>query len=220
MDPSTVDTTPNKNDVPLKASKNRKFLKNLGIIAAVALLLGASGYAGYWWRDRSAQDANAQKNAQIQSLQHTIATLKGAKDQTTSTDTKTNTTACTPVQPNATAVENIKASVTSGNTAALEGYMASQLTVLYAASDGVGSRTAAQAVGDVTSFIGSPTTVSWSFNIGASVLSSYGQGSYAQYFPGTAIVGKSSDGKVISFLFDCNGKIATVFMSASEDLLQ
>jgi hypothetical protein len=196
-----------------KKSKRTVVLVLLAVIVAAGVGVGA-----YYYRDKVAKDAEVKTNARIVELETQVSDLKkqlALKDTTASSGTSSTT--CVPTQPSASAVENIKASITSGNTAALEGYMASSVNVIFAASDGVGARTPTQAVSDVTGFIASSGT--WNFNISASVLSSYGKGDYAQYFPATAVVGKSSANKVISFNFDCNGKISTVFMSADEALL-
>ena len=80
-------------------------------------------------------------------------------------------------------------------------------------------RTAANAVSDVTSFISKPNAT-WSFDVPASVLSSYGQGSYKQYFPGTALVAQATDTRLLSISFDCDGKIATLLLVANESSLQ
>lgn len=191
------------------------------ILVLIALVLVAtSGVGAYYYRDQKAKDADKTTTAQVTALKAKVTSLEKQLAGKTTTTTTQTTTACTPVQPSVSAVDNIKASITSGNTAALEGYMVSSVNVVYAASEGLDAQTPAQAVSDVTSFIGNTTQVVWSFDVSASLLSSYGQGSYSKYFPGTALVAKSSTSKVLSFGFDCNGKISTVFFAASESLLQ
>lgn len=131
--------------------------------------------------------------------------------------TKPTPSACK--DPSSTVIENIKASVTSGNTAALEGYMAPTVKVIVAASEGIGDQTPAHAVKDVTDFIGDPTTTTWDFALPAATLEAYGKGDYKTYFPSNAVVGKSNTKHVISFNFDCDGKINTVFEATDASLL-
>lgn len=219
-----METNPSETVQSAVPKPKRTFGRRLFAALLAVLLLGAAAAGGYWYRDNQAKEAEKQANAQVKTLETAIGSLKQQVRSLSGTgddadDSSGSSTKCTPVRPSDTAVENIEASITSGNTAALEGYMASTVTVVYAASDGLGERTPAQAVSDITSFIGN-SLVSWAFTIPASTLSSYGQGSYSKYFPGTAVVGKSSQEKVLSFNFDCSGKISTVFLAAQESLLE
>jgi hypothetical protein len=140
--------------------------------------------------------------------------LNSRKQKLKTTKTTTTTTSTAPSQAT---IDNVEASITSGNTAALEGYMASTVNVIIAASEGIGSRTPAQAVGDITSYISSATDP-WSFALPAATLSGWASGSYSQYFPSGAVVGKSANNMVISFSFT-SGKISTVFMAKDATLL-
>lgn len=187
--------------------------KGILIILALFLVGSTAAAAGFFYRQWQAESANAVTDEQIASLQAQVADLKSQLEEAKKSST------CSPTQPDATAVENIKASVTTRNTQPLEGYMASSVTVIYAASEGLGARTPTEAVSDIGSFLGE-TTVDWTFDIPAETLTAYSQGDYAQYFPSTSLVTKSSENKVISFNFDCDGKIVTVFMSYDESLLK
>ncbi len=204
-------------------SSKRHVMRKILLVLLGLILLGGTATGAYWWRDKEAKDYAVQKTTELQILRTKVSDLekqlKDAKAKIPGTIEEVVVTSCTAKQPVAASIENIKASITSGNTAALEGYMAASVNVIFAASDGLGPRTATQAVGDITSFIDDTTVATWSFSIPASELSSYGTGDYEQYFPATAVVGKSSDGKIISFSFDCNGKISTVLMSQSGDIL-
>lgn len=59
----------------------------------------------------------------------------------------------------------------------------------------------------------------WNWNIPASTLAAWQQGPYGQYFTGNVLVGESSNGYVVSFGFDQNGDISTVFIATNADLL-
>ena len=140
---------------------------------------------------------------------------EGSAEDSDATDTEETTEAS--VQPTAAQLENIEAAISSGNTAALEGRMADSVSVIIAASEGVGARTPTEAIGDIDYVIDLDAT--WDFALSAATLTDYADGDYAQYFPEGAFVGKSSEDKVISFIFDGDAKIKTVFMSVSSDLL-
>jgi len=206
-----------------KPVKKGSIAKSIFFVLLTLMLMAAAAGATYLWRAKVASDLEKTQSAQVVSLNNEIASLKsqlaGAVADTESKATYCDDiVACTPVAPGTATIENIKASITSGNTAALEGYMATDVTVILAATEAYGSQTPTQAVSDITSFI-SGAKAPWDFLLSASILSSYGKGGYGKYFTTIDTVGKSADGKVIAFLFDCDGKISTVFMSASEELL-
>lgn len=208
-------------DQPKPKPVPTKNKKHLGLIIfhiiAISVIISGSIEATYLWRNSIAQKTIADKDALILSMSKTIA----ASLTPTTTPAGTPSPAdCDATAPSATVIDNIKASITSGNTQALEGYMAASVNTVLAATEAYGPQTPTQSVASITTFIGSPVTTTWNFNLGASVISSYGQGGYEQYFPSIAVVGKSNTDTVISFGFDCDGKINTVFMAGSESLLQ
>lgn len=211
-------------EVPVKKPvKKGSIAKSIFFILLILMLMAAAAGATYLWRAKVASDLEKTKDVQISSLNDEITSIKSKLVSTlaaaeSSVDLCADTVACTPVAPSTSIIENIKASITSGNTAALEGYMASDVTVILAATEDYGSQTPKQAVSDITSFI-SGAKSPWDFSLAASILSSYGKGGYGKYFTNIDTVGKSADGKVISFLFDCDAKISSVFMSSSEELL-
>lgn len=221
MDNKLGITNEEKITKPAKTTRRKTILFYLLMI----LLVTTTASAAYLLRDRSAKSAEKQQADTITTLQQIKtdleAQLVAEKAKNTSASDVANQTTCNPKSPSTTTVDNIKASVTSGNTVALEGYMASSVNVIIAASEGIGAQTPTQAVNDLTTFISSDNT-SWDydFSLPASILSSYGKSSYGSYFPSTAVVGKASNKQVISFSFDCNSKVKTVFLASSEDLLQ
>lgn len=190
----------------------------------LVVLLAASVAAGvtYWWRDKTANDFEKKQAANITSLEKSVAGLK--EDLIAAGGSITDQTeACTPIAPSATVIESIKSSITSGNTAALEGYMAASVNVITAGSGAVvAASTPTAAVTSVTNFIDfTPSTnSSWNFALPAATLAKYSASDYAKYFPSIAVVGKSTSGKVISFSFDCNAKIKAVLMSPTEALVE
>lgn len=188
-------------------------LKNILTILLVILLVGAAP-AAYFYRDNKAKSDLAKKQGEITELQKKIADQEAKKAAvvTISTDKKETSQA-----PSASDIENIKASITSSNTAALEGYMAATVRVILAASEGVGDRTPTQAIADL-SYLDSATDP-WNFDLPVATLTGYRDGTYASYFPETAVVGKSANNYVVSFTFNSGGKISGIFVTPSDDLL-
>ena len=208
---------------PAKIEQKHNSLRILALVLAVLILMGASAGIAYWWRGKSAVNFEAEQAADIVQLQKDKINLQkqlaSATTSTTTSSSSNSPAACTAKAPDANTIANIEASITSKNTAALQGYMASSVTDVYAASDTIPAKTPADSVADISTFVTDQITGDWSFPVAASTVSSYKQGSYAQYFPSTAVVGSSTRHRVISFLFDCNAKISTVFMAADDAVL-
>jgi hypothetical protein len=212
---------------PVKSAKKTR-RKTILLSLLIAVLLVATAGGSYWLRDSSAKVTADQQAANIASLQQTttnlnkqLATEKAKGTKATPTPVG-STCACTSTAPNAATISNIKASITSGNTAALEGYMAASVNVVYGGAMGSGAQTPTQAVTSITSFISSDTS-SWDYNfsLSASTLSSYGKSAnYGKYFPSNAVVGKATNNQVISFSFDCDTKINTVLLATNESELK
>lgn len=190
--------------------KGKGVVKKVLVFVLVLLLVAGAAGGAYWWRDSVAMSAEKEQASDIAKYKSTIADLKKELAEAKTVD---SSEPCTEVAPKVAVLDNIKASVTSGNTAALAGYMASTVNVILAATEAYGPQTAAQAVESISDFISADST-SWDydFSLATSVLSGYQSGDYKQYFPDTAVVGKASNKQVISFSFDCDGKIDTVFM--------
>lgn len=111
----------------------------------------------------------------------------------------------------------IRTAVDSHNYAPLEAHMTNPVTVILAASEGVGPRTPAQAVSDLA-YLNNGTSP-WDFNLPAATLASLDAGFYTAYFDSNTYVGKANDGVVGAFDFDNCGKINQIFMSADISLL-
>ncbi len=186
----------------------------MGVLILVLMLASAAG--AYYWRDSQANNFEKLQSDNISKNQNVIRLLNKQIADKAGDDS----VACTEIAPTATVIGNIEASITSGNTAALECYMASSVNVILAASEAYGQQTPAQAVADVTSFI-SDDINSWDYNFSlpAATLNTYKQGSYSQYFTSISVVGKAANNQVISFSFDCTGKIDTVFLATTASVL-
>ena len=209
-----------ENEKPVKSTRGSR-KKTILMVLLVLILIGAAAGAAYWWRDMSAKEKEKQQATDLSSLQQKNTKLeKELADKKTKNGATPDETACTSKSPSAAAIGNIEASITSGNTAALEGYMASSVNVIIAASEGLGMKTPTEAVSGISTFItNDPASWDYDFDLSASLVGSYSKGFYGQYFPDNAVAAKASNQKVISFSFDCDGKISTVFLAANADLL-
>lgn len=206
---STMTTTKFK---PAKKSKARMIL----MILIVLVLMAASAGAAYWWRDKTANDSAKKQTATIATLNAEVSALQ---QQAFANNTTINQTGCTTVLPVASVIDSIRSSITSGNTVALEGYMAPAVNVMPTSSGVIVTGTPQQAISSISDFINS-ATAPWDFALTTSVLNTYKAGGFAKYFPTGAIVGLSANNKVISFSFDCNAKISAVLLSPSKDLVE
>lgn len=205
----TISENPNK-QVVKKSKKN--MLKTILVILLVIIMVAGAAVGAYFWRDKKAVDYEAQQTSDMTALETDKANLESELALE-----KAKTEASLSVAPAASVIENIKASITSGNTAALEGYMATNVIVVNAGGTSV-EGTASQAVSSVTTFI-SGTTSLWDFALSTSTLSTYATGTYGQYFADNSVVGKSTSKKVISFSFDSKAKISKVLLASSESLV-
>lgn len=201
--PSNQATVSSPHHLPAKKAGGKKWLMWL----LIALGLIAAAGAGWYYRDMQAKDDEKALKAEIAAL--TAANTELKKDQV-ATEVAAKT-------PSADDLANIKAAVESGNYAALEQLMADKVTVIIAASEGVGERTPTQAIADLAYL--DAGTDPWDFALSAAVLNGYQNGSYKQYFPATAYVGKSANDYLVSFSFDSNAKIKTIFLAQDADSL-
>ena len=181
----------------------------------VMLLLLAGAAAGSWYyRDMQAKDDKNLQQAEIDSLKSKNSTLQKELDDAEAAAAAASTPKTKPSQSD---LDNIEAAIKSGNTAALEQLMATKVTVIIAASEGLGERTPTQAIKDLDYLDGG--TDPWDFNLPAATIDGYQAGDYKQYFPDGALAGKSANDYVVSFSFDDSGKISTIFLANNADVL-
>jgi hypothetical protein len=217
MEPTNqVPQTPTEPQGPIIQTNNtkpRRGGRTKMFLLLVLLLLVAAAAGGYMVRDKTAKSDAKTKQDQITALQQQQALLNSQLAAAKAANTPTTTAKA----PSAATLDNIKAAVISKNYAALEGYMAPTVKVVVAASEGLGNRTPTQAVADLK-YLDSGTSP-WDFALASATLSKWQAGTYKQYFPTTALAGKSANNYVTSFQFDENAKISGVFMAASSDML-
>lgn len=195
-------------------AKPKKKLRLLYPALLIVTLLAGSG--AFYWRDSQAKSQEKADQSTISKLESKVSELEKQLADAKRVSAKTEVTSECKL-PTATAKENIIASITSKNTAALEGYMAAIVKVILAASEASYDRTSEKAISDIEYVINA--TAPWNFALSTATLDSYKAGFYKDYFKDSSVVGVASDKKVIVFNFDCAGKINGVFMAASSDLL-
>jgi len=114
----------------------------------------------------------------------------------------------------------ISDTLNSQNTAVLaqSGTFSDPIFVIAANADGAGNMTPEDAVNSMQFMFTPDDPNPWDLALSDSVLAGYRAGPFGQYFPVGAIVARSHDGHVFSFIGH-GSTITTMFMAASEDLL-
>ena len=188
-----------------KGGKGKAFFKFL-----LVLILIAAAAGGVWYyQDKKAKDEAAKQAQQISDLQDQ---LNSTRDSLAAANSKTQTNTA-QTGPSEETVKKVQDAISSGKYTDIKVLLSDKVNVVVAASDGLGSRTPEQAVNDLKTLA---DTKDWDFKLAAKTVATYQDGDYAVYFPVGAIVGKSSDGHVVSFVFNDAGKITGIFMASSD----
>jgi hypothetical protein len=183
--------------------------KSLFKLLLVLILIAAAAAGAWYYRDKQAKDDAKSQAAQISDLQ---AQLSTARDNLAAANAKTQTDT-TQTGPSEDTIKKVQDAVSNAKYADLKVLMGDKVNVIVAASDGLGSRTPEQAVNDLKTLA---STKDWNFKLEAKTVATYQDGDYSIYFPAGALVGKSSDGHVVSFVFNDTGKITGIFIAASD----
>lgn len=190
--------------------KRSKRTVSIWWVIAIIVLLIAAGVGAYWWRDREAQQAQQQFEQEIDKLEEQVEALK----QAAAAETEDNEDEDVPT---AAELESIQNAIESANYSALEDYMASQVTVILAASECCSGNTPAEAVANMA--YADNGTAPWDWNVPEATIDGYRAGFYVDYFPEGVLVGKAANDFVIAFSFNNEGDISTIFMAINEDIL-
>ena len=167
--------------------------------------IAGAGFLG--WQVWSLSQDNSDLRKQIASLSEASSSAQPIR----------STTSATAVVIPESLKENMAAAISSGNTAALEGYMASSVRVIIAATSKNSTGTPTQAIADLEYL--EAGTDPWNFNLSQATLSSFENGAYGSYFGDGTYVGQSANNYVVSFGINQAGKIATIFMAQNANLL-
>ncbi|HWH98560.1 MAG TPA: hypothetical protein VNS80_09355 [Pseudolysinimonas sp.] len=99
---------------------------------------------------------------------------------------------------NAADRQNVRDAITSGNTAAIEGYLSDPVRVIIMSSECCWDIDRAEAVDQLSYVTGAPGP--WNFNLPASTVDPWRTNVYYGYlFTGDDIVGRAADGTIVSF---------------------
>lgn len=188
----------------------------LDAVIIVILVLGMALLA-WLYIESSQQRADLQNRVsqleqKLSAKQHRIAELTGQPSESAvQANSAPNQLACNT--PDSTAIKTtIKQAVSSQNYSALKPLMASQVNVVYAASEKGGYVSPNQAVADMD-FLAATANGPWDFDLPQSTLDRYQSNrSYGAYFADSAYVGKAANGALVSFMFDNCRRINQVFI--------
>ena len=132
-----------------------------------------------------------------------------------SSPTGAPTTTPQPTMSKSQVTENIIASVTSKNYAALEGYMASQVSVILYATECCGLVTAQKATEQMSYLNGG--TPPWDFSLNSQIAQKLINADPANF--ANKIIGIASNGMAVSFNLNSENKIDKIFISADYKLI-
>jgi hypothetical protein len=205
-------TPPQQSQVSDKPKKKGGKLK-VFLVALLFLAIGAG--AGYYYADMKAQEELDSVKQEVVAVKAEKAKLE--KDLADSKEAAKKTTVVASKEVTQAQIDNIIASVGSGNYAAIQQYLADPVKVVIAASEFSKDLTSVKALVELK-YLDSAKDP-WNFELPEATLTTYKNGDYKTYFVGETVVGKSTDGKVVAFGFNDEAKIDTIFMAASADIL-
>ena len=116
----------------------------------------------------------------------------------------------------ADAIQNLEDSISSGNTAALEGYFGPSVHVVI--TNGTDTHMSPSDAVGATDYV-VDLNATWNWSLPASTLASYRAGAYAAMFPTDAVIGKSSSGHIVAFTAVGNS-VTGLLLCIDEPLLQ
>ena len=109
---------------------------------------------------------------------------------------------------------NLREAITSGNTAAIEGYLSNPVRVIIMSSECCFDITPAEAVSNLSYVTGAPGP--WNFSLPSSTTDSWHTNAYYGYlFTGDDVTGMASDGTVVSFGIS-GEQVVTILMGFEE----
>jgi len=110
--------------------------------------------------------------------------------------------------------QNVRDAITSGNTAAIEGYLSDPVRVILMATECCWDISRAEAVAQLSYVTGAPGP--WNFDLPASTVAPWHTNTYYGYlFTGDDITGRAADGTIVSFGIE-GGQITKILMGFEE----
>lgn len=183
------------------------------LIILLVLALGAIAWLVWQWLNLSQQ--NTALLSEKVSLQAQIKELSD-KLVITKPDDSDDPAVCDPTITDQLK-DDIATAVSSGDYASLQAHMTDPITVILAASEGIGPRTPAEAVADMA-YLNSGADP-WDFDLPAATIANWEAGFYTDYFDENTYAGRAANGMVVVFDFNECAKISDLFFVANEELL-
>lgn len=188
--------------------------KRVIIACLVVILLIGTNATLFLWQQRLVREAKQQSSEQErknEQLEEQIKELQEARDnelslQSSQAEDSARLTAST-----------LQGILTDKNFAALEPYLAEQVSFILAASEGMGVQTPAQAIDNLV--VLDAATAPWNFTVSPTTITDWRSGDYKQYFPEGVVTGVSANGYVIAVQLNNSGKVMTIFISPNVDVL-
>lgn len=110
--------------------------------------------------------------------------------------------------------ENLMAAIRTGNTAAVEGYLADPVIVIIMASECCWEQSPSDAVAQLTYVTGAPGP--WDFALPPATIAEWRTNEfYGQWFTGDDVVGRAADGTIVSFGID-GTRVTKILMGFEE----
>jgi glucose/arabinose dehydrogenase len=204
-------------EMPTGGSGKVKTSRSAWMVCAIILVLLVIIAWLVWQLMECRRDHQALQKQNTQ-LQQKIDELSKKKTEQSSATAQSPTppTTCSDT-PTQAMKDNIKAALDTKNTAVFTTYTTNPVRYVLAASEHGGDETPTQAATDLA--YTHSATGPWDFALSGTTLSHYDAGFYTDYFDSNTYVGRSADGMVVAFDFNCDGKIKQIFVAANEDLL-
>jgi hypothetical protein len=109
---------------------------------------------------------------------------------------------------------NLRDAITSGNTAAVEGYLSNPVRLIIMSTECCFDVTPAQAVAELSYVTGAPGP--WNFSLPSATTDPWHTNTYYGYlFTGDDITGRAADGTIVSFGIS-GGQVTTILMGFEE----
>ncbi len=182
-------------------------------IGLAVLLVAALAFLGWYWMQAEAEKKSL--NEQKVQLQGQLDALKAQTASEDSAEAESDT----PCNDTASAFykENIKAALDSMNTAVFATYTTNPVNYILAASE-LGKDMTPDEAALALDYTHSATGP-WDFSVPAATVNTWKAGFYKDHFGAKRYIGRAASGMVVSFGFDCSGKVNKIFVAADDDLL-
>lgn len=207
---------------------NSRFVRSLHIDFSlqnlyIFLIIIAVAAATYWWRDKRADEIIRRDEEYASSLRQSIAVLNRELINERLINNSANQAVCGDMSgaPTDSIRNHIKTIINSGNISILPSYLAGNVSIFEVELGLIQNYNPSTAADRVARFTYNNSSYwDYNFSLSSDILTTYRTGQFCKYFPSTALIGRSGDGRVLSFAFDCNNKISVILAATSENSIK